>query len=229
MSTLSDGIESYLNSRAKLARVLEWLRGRRYLVTELTREPGTRPLAVVIAHQRRDAMHARRTALAFKQDWPVVPPSCREAYEAVLAGSPELVVLQLRRQNRCRCLGHRHPVVREEPFTVAHEAFGGATVGEIDIAWQRVEAWPALPLEETALDARFFEGSRLNEFHERQSRLRLLSVFLHETNHLVNPQEPEESVRARSVGFYRDALSHYVEETCATMSFTIDRSFSRME
>lgn len=229
MSALREGIESYLNSRPKLTRALEWLRGRRYLVTELARGPGTRPLAVVIAHQRRDAGHARRMALAFEEDWPAVPPSCQEAYEAVLAGSPDLVVLDLRRQNRCGCLGHRHPIVREGPFTVAHEAFGGGTAGEIDIAWQRVQAWPALPLEETALDARFFEGSRLDEFHDRQARLRLLSVFLHETNHLVNPQEPEESVRTRSVTFYRDALSHYVEEACATMSFTIDRSFSRME
>lgn len=228
MSALRQGIESYLGGRPRITRALEWLRGRRYLVTELIRKSGA-PLAVVIAHQRRDAAHARKIALAFDKDWPAAPLSCHEAYETMLAGSPDLVVLDLRRQNRCGCLGHRHPIVREEPFAVAHEVFGGGSVGEIDIAWQRVEAWPALPLEETALDARFFEGSRLDEFHERQSRLRLLSVFLHETNHLVNPQEPEESVRARSVTFYREALSHYVEESCATMSFTIDRSFSRME
>lgn len=226
---MSERLQDYLAGRPKLTRGLEWLRGRRYRVTELSRGEGSAPLPVVIAHQRRDVFHARRVALAFEQDWPAVPPSCRETYEVVLAGSPDLVVLDLRRHNRCGCLGHRHPVVREEPFAVAHEAFGGGPVGEIDIAWQRVQAWPALPLEETALDARFFEGSRLDEFHERQSRLRLLSVFLHETNHLVNPHEPEESVRSRSVNFYREALSHYVEEACATMSFTIDRSFSRME
>jgi len=229
MSASREDLKSYLNGRPKLTGALEWFRGRRYLVTELIREPGAAPLAVVIAHQRGDAIHARKIALAFDEDWPAVPPHCRDAYEAVLAQSPELVVLQLRRQNRCGCLGHRHPIVREAPFAIAHKALGAGTVGEIDIAWQRVEAWPALPLEETALDARFFEGSRLDEFHDRQSRLRLLSVFLHETNHLVDPQEPEESVRARSVTFYRDALSRYVEEACATMSFTIDRSFSRME
>jgi len=229
MSALRPLIEAYLADRPKLARGLEWLRGRRYRVGELSRGSEAAPLAVVIAHRRRDAFHARRIALAFEQDWPAVPSSCQEAYEVVLAGAPDLIVLDLRRQNRCRCLGHRHPIVRAEPFSVVHEAFGGGTVGEIDIAWQQVEAWPALPLEETALDARFFEGSRLDEFHERQARLRLLSVFLHETNHLVNPHEPEESVRARSVSFYREALLHYVEEACATMSFTIDRSFSRME
>jgi hypothetical protein len=55
----------------------------------------------------------------------------------------------------------------------------------------------------------------------------LLSVVLHETNHLVFPHEPESSVRGRSLGFYRDALASYVEGAMATMSFTIDRSFSR--
>ncbi len=229
MSATRAGVQEYLGSRPRPARALEWLRGRRYLVTDLGRDAPEARLAIVIAHQRADAAQARRMAVAIEQDWPAVPRSCQEAYEAVLASSPGLIVLDLRRQNRCGCLGHRHPVVREGPFTVAHDAFGGGTVGEIDIAWQRVEAWPALPLEETALDARFFEGSRLDEFHERQLRLRLLSVFLHETNHLVNPHEPEESVRGRSVSFYREALSHYVDEACATMSFTIDRSFSRME
>ena len=229
MSTLTARLSDYLAGRPRLARAVVWLRGRRYLITELARGPEVAPLAVVIAHQRGDASHARRVAHALEQDWLEAPPSCHEAYEAVLAGSPDLIVLVLRRRNRCGCLGHRHPTVREEPFRLTHEGFGAGTVGEIDIAWQRVEAWPALPLEETALDARFFEGSRLDEFRERQSRLRLLSVFLHETNHLVNPHEPEESVRARSIAFYREALSNYVEEACATMSFTIDRSFSRME
>jgi hypothetical protein len=229
MSPQCARLHGYLAGRPKLTLALEWLGGRRYLVTVLGRGPLVAPLAVVIAYQRGDAGHARRIALAFEQDWPAAPSSCQEAYEVVLAGAPSLIVLDLRRENRCGCLGHRHPIVREPPFAVAHETFGGGTVGEIDIAWKRVEAWPALPLEETALDARFFEGSRLDEFHECQSRLRLLSVFLHETNHLVNPHEPEESVRARSVNFYREALSHYVEEACATMAFTIDRSFSRME
>ena len=99
----------------------------------------------------------------------------------------------------------------------------------MDIAWERIEAWPALPLHDTALDARFFEGSRLDEFRNRQFRLRLLSVFLHETNHLVYPNEPEQSVRGRSLAFYREALSSYAEEASTTLSFTIDRSFSRLE
>jgi hypothetical protein len=35
-------------------------------------------------------------------------------------------------------------------------------------------------------------------------------------------------VRQRSLGFYHDALASYVENAMATLSFTIDRSFSRL-
>jgi hypothetical protein len=219
-------IRDYLASRPRLTRALAWLRGRRYRLAQFAE--GTTPL-VVIAYGWRDAAAAAQMALALQQDWPAVPQFCREAYEEILARAPRLIVLDLRRQNRCRCLGHRHPLVREEPFAEPHEAFGGAAAGEVDIAWQRVQAWPALPLQDTALDTRFLEGSRLDEFRSQQFRLRLLSVFLHETHHLVSPSEPEESVRARSLAFYRDALSGYVEEACATLSFTLDRSFFRIE
>jgi hypothetical protein len=228
-------ILEYLASRPRLVRWLEQLRGRRYHVATLSRlaeslpsgEPA--PLLVVIAHRWRDASTAERVRQALEEDWPSVARVYREAYEKILASAPELIVLDLRRKNRCGCLGHRHPFVTEEPFAEPHEAFRGAGIGEVDIAWQRVETWPALPLQDTALDARFFEGSRLDDFHSRQFRLRLLSVFLHEVNHFVFPNEAEDSVRGRSLNFYRDALSSYVEETCHTLSFTIDRSFSRME
>lgn len=219
-------ILEYLDSRPRLVRGLEWARGRRYRLARLG-EPGAS--LVVIAHGWRDSKAARRVALALEEDWPRVPERCRESYGEILAGAPELVVLDLRRRNRCGCLGHRHPYVREAPFAEHHEAFRGAAVGEMDIAWERIEAWPALPLQDTALDARFFEGSRLDEFRSRQFRLRLLSVFLHETHHLVYPNEPEQSVRGRSLAFYREALSSYAEEASHTLSFTIDRSFSRLE
>jgi len=219
-------ILDYLRSRPRLTRWLERLRGRRYRLAPFADREA--PL-VVIAYRWRGAAAAGQMAVALQQDWPAVPQFCREAYENILERAPGLLVLDLRRQNRCRCLGHRHPLVREEPFAEPHEAFGGAAVGEMDIAWERVQAWPALPLQDTALDARFLEGSRLDEFRSRQFRLRLLSVFLHETNHLVFPKESEASVRARSLAFYRDALSSYVEGACATLSFTLDRSFFRID
>ncbi|MFZ0963903.1 MAG: hypothetical protein WAO35_23815, partial [Terriglobia bacterium] len=171
---------------------------------------------------------AAQVARAVERDWAETPARCRDAYEEILAQAPGLVVVQLRRKNTCGCLGHRHPVVREAPFSEPHEAFGGAAVGEMDIAFDRVESWLALPLTDTALDTQFIAGSRLEEFHEQQLRFRLLSILLHETHHMVAPLAPEDAVRERSLTFYREALVNYVEIARATLSFTIDRSFSRL-
>jgi hypothetical protein len=168
-------------------------------------------------------------AQALEHNWAEVPGQCREPYDEILFRAPQLIVIQLHRTNVCGCLGHRHVVVREAPFAMPHEAFGGDQAGEMDIAFERVKTWQALPLSETALDAKFLEGSRLEEFHAAQFRLRLLSIVLHETNHLVQPREPETSVRERSLAFYREALAAYTENAIATLSLTIDRSFSRLE
>jgi hypothetical protein len=218
-------IEGFLRSRTGWVRWKEWVSGRRYLPARFLDR--SKPL-VIIAHSFRDSAMARNLAFVVEQDWMGVPASCRDAYDEILHKAPGLVVVQLRCSNICGCLGHRHVVVKEPPFAEHHEVFGGAGVGEIDIAYKRVETWQALPLSDTALDARFLEGSRLEEFRALQFRLRLLSIVLHETNHLVFSHEPESSVRERSLAFYHDALSSYVEGAVATLSFTIDRSFSRL-
>jgi hypothetical protein len=223
-ATLGAAVETYLRSRPRLIRWMEWLRGRRYVLAPL----GGRSPLVVIAYSFRDARAARQVALAVEEEWPRVPELSRAAYTEILSLAPELIVVQLRRDNVCGCLAHRHVLVREGPFAEPHEAFGGAPIGEMDIAAGRVEAWQALPLTDTAFDARFLEGSRLEEFHARQLRLKLLSILLHETNHLVFPHEPESSVRERSLAFYRAALADYVASTMQTLSLTIDRSFSRL-
>ena len=217
-------IEEYLHSRPRWVRWWQWLSGRRYRIARFSDRPT--PL-VIIAHSFRDAANARQMSLVAEQDWASVPQACRDSYDEILFKAPELIVVQLRRKNLCGCLGHRHVVVREAPFAEHHEAFGGARVGEMDIAYERVEPWAALPLSDTALDVKFLDGSRLKEFRTKQLRLKLLSILLHETHHLVASNEPEESVRSRSLAFYHDALAAYVEETLATLSLTIDRSFSR--
>jgi hypothetical protein len=218
-------IEEYLHSLPCWIRWRQWASGRRYRVARFSDR--ARPL-VIVAHSFRDAAKARQLALAVEQDWAGVPNRCREPYDEILFKAPGLIIVQLRRKNVCGCLGHRHLVVKEAPFAESHEAFGGARVGEVDIAYERVERWQALPLSDTALDSKFLEGTRLEEFRAQQFRLRVLSVLLHETNHLVAPDEPETSVRERSLAFYRDALASYVENAIATLSLTIDRSFSRL-
>jgi hypothetical protein len=167
-------------------------------------------------------------ARAIEQDWAETPPVCRDAYEEILQRAPGIIVIQLRRTNVCGCLGHRHVIVKEIPFSEPHDAFGDAPVGEMDIAFDRVETWLAQPIMDTALDTQFIAGSRLQEFHDQQLRFRLLSILLHETHHMVAPQATEDVVRSRSLAFYREALANYVENARATLSFTIDRSFSRL-
>lgn len=217
-------IHEYLRSRSRWIRWLEWARGRRYLTARFPDRP--LPL-VVIAHSIRDGAMAGQIALAIEQEWAGVPSPSREAYDEILYKAPGLVVNQLRRKNLCGCLGHRHVVVKEAPFAEAHEAFRGVSIGEMDIASEAVETWQALPITDTALDTKFLEGSRQKEFHAAQFRLRLLSVFLHEINHLVFPSESEASVRERSLAFYREALASFAESAVKSLSFTIDRSFSR--
>jgi hypothetical protein len=221
-------IDEYLQSRPRWVRWSDWVRGRSY---RTTRFPDRSQPLIVVAYgaygSLGDAWAARQVALAIEQDWLAAPGSCREGFGEILLGAPGLVVLQLRRRNLCGCLGHRHVLVKEAPFAEAHEAFQAVSVGEVDIAYQRVETWQALPLSDTALDARFLEGSRQVEFREKQFRLKILSILLHEINHLVSPAEAEDSVRKRSLAFYHDSLANYVENAVATLSLTIDRSFSR--
>lgn len=217
-------IENYLGARPRLIRWREWALGRRYTAA---RFPDRSKPLLVLAHSVRDAARARELERAAQEVWAEVPGRCREAYEEILSKAPGIVVVQLRRTNVCGCLGHRHVAVREAPFAEPHEALGGASSGEVDIAYERVKTWHALPLMDTALDTKFLEGSRLEEFHAEQFRLRLLSILLHEINHLVFPHELERSVRDRSMGFYGEALADYVENILGTLSLTIDRSFSR--
>jgi len=223
---LVQAIETYLTSRPRAARWLEWLVGRRY---RLAAFPG-RPLPVVVVAHRgwQNPARAEQVARAVEQDWAETPASCREAYQEILDHAPGLIVVQLRRKNVCGCLGHRHMIVKELPFSEPHDAFADAAVGEMDIAFDRVESWLALPLMDTALDTQFVAGSRRKEFHDQQLRFRLLSILLHETHHMVAPQAPEDVVRNRSLTFYREALANYVEIARASLSLTIDRSFSRL-
>jgi len=224
-SPLALSVESYLTGRPRAGRWVEWLAGRRYRLAVF----GDRPQPVaVIAYRYRDPDRAEQLARSIELDWAETPSACRESYKDILTQAPGLIVVQLRRSNVCGCLGHRHVMVREAPFAERHDAFGDATVGEMDIAFDRVKHWLALPLTDTALDTQFVAGSRQKEFHDLRLRFRLLSIVLHETHHMVAPQAPEEEVRERSLTFYRDALAHYVENARASLSFTIDRSFSRL-
>ena len=222
---LAQAVERYLADRPRVARWLEFLARRRY---RLATFPDRSLPIVVIAHRGRYPARIEHVVRAVEHDWAETPPICRDAYEEILQQAPGIIVIQLRRTNVCGCLGHRHVIVKEIPFSESHDGFGGAAVGEMDIAFDRVESWLAQPLMDTALDTQFIAGSRRKEFHDQQLRFRLLSILLHEIHHMVAPQAMEDVVRGRSLTFYREALANYVEIARATLSFTIDRSFSRL-
>jgi len=221
-----DSVMAYLHSRPRSIRWRDWLAGRRYALAAF---PDRASPLVVVAHARRDSLQALEMVRAVERDWSEAPQQCYDAYEQILQNSPKLVIIQFRRTNVCGCLGHRHVIVKEQPFAEPHDALGGDPAGELDIAFERVRSWVALPLSDFALDTQFVAGSRLEEFQATRLRLQLLSILLHEINHMVRSQEPEASVRERSLAFYRDALAHYVENAKASLSLTIDRSFSRFE
>jgi hypothetical protein len=225
-SVMPDAVKAYLHSRPRWIRWREWLVGRRYAFAPFLDRP--KPLVVVV-YSRRDSVKALEMVRAVQQGWAEAPQQCRDAYEEILKDAPKLIIIQFRRTNICGCLGHRHVVVKEQPFAEPHDALGGDPAGELDIAYQRVESWLALPLMDTALDTQFVAGSRLREFQAERLRLQFLSILLHEINHMVRSREREASVRERSLAFYRDTLAQYVEDAKASLSLTIDRSFSRFE
>ena len=223
---MAEAVKEHLHSRPGWVRWRDLLIGRRYALASFPDRP--KPL-VVVAYNRRASMRAREMVRAIEQNWPEIPPHCRDSYDEILQNTPKLVVVQFLRTNTCGCLGHRHVVVKETLFAEAHDALGGSLAGELDIAYQRVETWLALPLMDTALDTQFVAGSRLEEFHAERFRLKLLSILMHEINHMVHSHEPEDSVRKRSLALYRDSIAQYVENARASLSLTIDRSFSRFE
>ncbi len=223
---MGNAVKAYLDSRPPWIRWREWLAGRRYALAVF---PDRANPLVVVAYSRRDSVKAAEMVRAVEQDWAEAPQHCRDGYEEILKDAPKLVITQFRRTNICGCLGHRHVVVKEQPFAEPHDVLGGEPAGELDIAYQRVESWLALPLMDIALDAQFVAGSRQREFQAKRLRLQFLSILLHEINHMVRSQEPEASVRERSLAFYRDSLAQYVEDAKASLSLTMDRSFSRFE
>jgi len=224
-SVTPGAVKAYLDNRPRWIRWREWSAGRRYAFAPFPDRP--KPL-VVVAYSRRDEVKAFEMVHAVERDWAEAPAHCRAAYEEILNDSPKLVIVQFRRSNICGCLGHRHVIVKERPFAEPHDALGGDPAGELDIAFERVEKWLALPLMDIALDTQFVAGSRLREFQAERLRLQFLSILLHEINHMVRSEEPEASIRERSLAFYRDALACYVENAKASLSLTIDRSFSRL-
>lgn len=145
---------------------------------------------------------------AVRHTFPSLPPPIRGAYQEVLQRATPVVIADLRRHNPCTCLGHHHPPASHSPFARAFAQETGRQVGEIDLAIDAIRAWEPLPLSGLAVEAWVPDCDRLSksEFAEARFHAGLLSVFLHELEHLAFPERPEQQVREHSNKFYVDAL-----------------------
>jgi len=158
---------------------------------------------VVANYPRGSAGFASALAESLRFTLPSLPVRTRDSYRVVFAALPAVVVADLRKRNPCDCLGHHHP---SSTLTTARRltADTGGRVGEIDLAVEAIRSWEPLPLSTLAVDAGNRRArARLNDlrFH-----VALLSVFLHELEHVAYPDRSEREIRARSDQFYREAL-----------------------
>ena len=145
---------------------------------------------------------------AVKHTFPALPAPIRSLYQDVLQRATPVVIADLRGRNPCTCLGHHHPPSSQSVFARGFAAETGRKVGEIDLAIDAIRAWEPLPLSGLAAEAWVPECDRVSktEFSQARFHAALLSVFLHELEHLAFPEHTEHQVRERSNGFYVSAL-----------------------
>ncbi|MCZ2146209.1 MAG: hypothetical protein LC126_00350 [Bryobacterales bacterium] len=184
-----------VHSPGLLRSFVEYLRGREQT---LVRAPEPWPLLLLsyptgsnaIAGEVRDAwLHTLPSLHA-----PVVAP-----YLDMMCRLPTIVVVQLRPHNICTCLGHHHPAGTESRLTRSLAGDLGDGLGEIDLAWEAIRGWRPHPLRTTAAES-------IAGFEHSHFRTALLTVLLHELEHLAYPDHQERSVRGASDEFYTQVL-----------------------
>ncbi len=154
---------------------------------------------VVASYPRGRAWFASSLRDVLRFTYPGLPAALREAYSEVLAQIPPVVVADLRRRNVCTCLGHHHPQATHGGLARRIAADTGGGIGEIDLAVEAIRAWNPLPLAGLAAACNE-DVAPLSE--DIRFRSALLSVFLHELEHLAFPNRPEAEVRRRSNRFF---------------------------
>jgi hypothetical protein len=188
--------------RGLVRRLLESIRGREQL---LVRPPAGFPL-LLLSYPRGSESAARLLESAYLHTLPALPRAVLEPYGAVLAALPALVVVLLRPENPCGCLGHFHPRGAESRLTRRLAADLGSPVAEIDLAFETIRAWKPQPLSSLAA------GEHEPEFAGLHFQAALLAVLLHELHHLALPEADERQIRAASNNFYTAVMRELVRE-----------------
>jgi hypothetical protein len=179
-----------------LAYLVERARGREQ---RLVRAVGEVPL-LLLSYPRGHHEAAKELERAWLHTLPALPEESAGPYRAMLRLLPTIVVVVMHRENVCGCLGHHHPAGTEGRLTRRLAAELGSTVGEIDLAFEGIRRWEPNPL--AALASGATEALR---FHAG-----LLSVMLHELEHLAYPDHTEREVRGTSDTFYGAVMQYLV-------------------
>ena len=188
-----------IHPRNLLWHLIDKIRGREQM---LVRAGEDLPL-VVISYPQGKLGLAEALQSALSITYRQLSLETRERYEAVLPRLPSMLVVVLRVRNPCRCLGHHHPPGTQSRIARRLHRDTGLEIGEIDLAAQAIREWEPLPLASLAAGAKALENPELQEsrFH-----VGLLTVFLHELEHLAFPDHDEHQVRQRSNDFYAASM-----------------------
>lgn len=169
---------------------------------------------IVAGYPRGRAWFARAVSEALQATFPALPTPLRALYDEPLSRLPTLVVADLRRRNLCSCLGHHHPPPSDSPLARQLASETGGRVGEIDLAVEAIREWSPLTLSNLAAE-QFVppaDPESRSTYAELHFHSALLSVLLHELEHVAFPDRAEDEVRRRSDGFYQQALHHLLAE-----------------
>ncbi len=194
-----------IHPRSLLGEWVDFLRGRDQLLVRAGDELPLFVLSYPSGHQ--DCAEAVRGAITvtYRQ----LSPETRGRYTHILPHLPSLVVVVLRLHNTCSCLGHHHPAGTESRAARRLKADTGLAVGEIDLAVEAIRRWEPLPLASLAAQPPEALRPELEEFRFHAA---LLSVLLHELEHLSFPDLNEPEIRQRSTEFYLASLREFFSE-----------------
>jgi len=182
---------------------LLWEKMRRW-EQMLVRGPEEWPL-LLLSFPGGERHIAEELRAAWLNTLPLLQSPAAEPYLRMLRELPPVVVVLLRRRNVCTCLGHHHPRGTESRLTRSLVGDSGEEVGEIDLAWEAIRNWRPHPLATLALQDH-------PSFEELHFRTALLTVLVHELEHLAHPDHEENAVRRSSDEFYASVLAELLPE-----------------
>jgi hypothetical protein len=189
-----------IHPQGVIRRIADHLRGREQM---LARAGDDRPL-LLLSYPRGKREVAVVLESAYRNTLPGLSTHVSARYGEMFTELPAMVVVVLRPSNVCGCLGHHHPTGTESRLTRRLTAELGSPVGEIDLAYEAIRRWSPQPLSALALN---IEPQYLEELHFQAA---MLTVLLHELEHLAYPEHSEREVRLASNDFYSSTMDDLV-------------------